>query len=175
MSLLSSHVAVPGEGHLEVAVHVMAHIGQRYNSRFVYDPSYPEIDHSVFKECGWSEFYRDAKEAVPVNAPEPQGKEVNICMFVDSDHTGNKVSCRSRIGFLIYMNTALVQWFSKKHSTVETSVFGVEFVTMKQSIDALQGLRYKLRMMGIPISGPSYIYGDIVSMIHNSSKPDVQC
>ena len=78
------------------------------------DPSYPEIDHSVFKECDWSEFYRDVKEAIPVNAPEPHGKEVDIRMFVDSDHAGDEVSCRSRSSFLMYVNTALVQWFSKK-------------------------------------------------------------
>ena len=90
--LLSSHVALPREGHLEAAVHVMAHVGQKYNSRLVHDPSYPEIDHSIFKECDWSEFYRDAKEAIPVNAPEPCGKVVDICMFVDSDHAGDKVS-----------------------------------------------------------------------------------
>ena len=59
-----------------------------------------------------------------MNAPEPQGKEVDICMFVDSDHAGDKVSHRSKSGFLIYVNIALVQWFSKKQSTVETSVFG---------------------------------------------------
>ena len=58
-------------------------------------------------------------------------------MFVDIDHAGDKVSCRSRIGFLIYVNTALMQWFSKKQSTVETSVFCTEFVAMKQGIDAL--------------------------------------
>ena len=62
VSLLSSHVAFPREGHLEAAVHVMAHVGQRYNSRLVYDPTYPEIDHSVFKECDWLEFYKDAKK-----------------------------------------------------------------------------------------------------------------
>ena len=42
---------------------------------------------------------------------------------------------------------------------------------MKQGINALRGLRYKLRMMGIPISGPSYIYHDNMSVIHNSSRP----
>ena len=51
VSLLSSHIALPREGHQEAAVHVMTQIGQRYNSRLVYDPSYPEIDHSVFKKC----------------------------------------------------------------------------------------------------------------------------
>ena len=79
-------------------------------------------------------------------------------MFMDSDHTWDKVSQRSRSGFLISVNTALVQWFSKKQSTVETSVFGPEFVTMKQGIDALRDLRYKQRIIGIPISSPSYIY-----------------
>ena len=31
-----------------------------------------------------------------MNTPEHQGKEVDICMFVDSDHVGEKVFCRSR-------------------------------------------------------------------------------
>ena len=33
MSLLSYHVALPREGHLEAAVYVIAHIGQKYNFR----------------------------------------------------------------------------------------------------------------------------------------------
>ena len=68
---MSFHVALPREGHLEAAVHVMAHVSQRFNSRLVYDPTYPEIDHSVFKECDWSEFHRGAKEAIPMNVQEP--------------------------------------------------------------------------------------------------------
>ena len=115
----------------------------------MYDSTYPEIDHSVFKECDWTEFYSNAKEAITVNAPEPCGKEVDIHMFVDSDHAGDKVSHRLRSGFLIYINTALMQLFTKKQSTVETSVFGAEFVTTKEGKDALRGLRYKIRMMGI--------------------------
>ena len=43
---------------------------------------------------------------------------------------------------------------------------------MKQGIDALQGLRYKLRMMGIPIYSPSYIYEDNMSVVHNTSGPE---
>ena len=50
VSLLLSHVALPREGHLEAMVHVMAHISQKYNSRLMCGPLYPEIDHSVFKE-----------------------------------------------------------------------------------------------------------------------------
>ena len=91
---------------------------------------------------------------------------------MDSDHAGDKVSCRSICGFLIHMNTTLVQWFSKKQSTVEKSVFGPEFVAMKQDIDALRGLRYNLRMMGIPIYVLSYTYRDNLLVVHNTSKPE---
>ena len=70
------------------------------------------------------------------------------------------------------MNTALVQWFSKQQATIETSVFGAEFVVMKIGMESLRGLRYKLRMMGVGIAGPSYIYGDNMSVIHNTQKPE---
>ena len=56
VSLLSSHVALPREGHLDATVHVISHVSQKYNSRLLYDNLYPEIDHSVFTECDWSEF-----------------------------------------------------------------------------------------------------------------------
>ena len=51
---------------------------------------------------------------------------------------------------------------------VESAVFGSEFVTMKQGMEASQGLQYKLRMMGVPIAGPTYAYGDNMSVIHNT-------
>ena len=56
--------------------------------------------------------------------------------------------------------------------TVETSVIGAEFVAMKAGMEALRGLRYKLRMMGVPLSGPSFIYGDNMSVIHNTQRPE---
>ena len=93
-------------------------------------------------------------------------------MMVDADFANDKVRRRSRTGFFIFMNSALVMWLSKRQATVETSVFGAEFVAMKQGIETLRGLRYKLRMMGIAISGPSYIYGDNMSVVNNSSKPE---
>jgi hypothetical protein len=79
---------------------------------------------------------------------------------------------------------ALIVWYSKRQATmIETSVFGAEFVAMKQGMKALQGLRYKLRMMGVglryklrmmgvAISGPSCIYSDTMSVIHNTQCPE---
>ncbi len=43
---------------------------------------------------------------------------------------------------------------------------------MKNGMEATRGLRYKLRMMGVPLSGPTYIYGDNMSVIHNTQRPE---
>ena len=43
---------------------------------------------------------------------------------------------------------------------------------MKHGIEKLRGLRYKFRMMGIPLTGPSFIYGDNKSQITNLTKPE---
>ena len=104
--------------------------------------------------------------------PTPLGKEVDLRMMVDSDHAGDKLTRRSHTGFLIYCNMALIVWLSKKQPTIETSVFGAEFVAMKHGIETLRGLRYKLRMMGVPLTGPSFIYGDNKSQVTNSTRPE---
>ena len=54
---------------------------------------------------------------------------------------------------------------------MEGAVFGAEFVAMNQGVEALRGIRYKLRMMGVEVPGPTYVYGDNMSVIHNTSKP----
>ena len=69
------------------------------------------------------------------------------------------------------MNSTLIDWLSKKQATIEGSVFGAEFVAMKTGIEALRGIRYKLRMMGVPLTGPTYVYGNNMSVIYNTSQP----
>jgi len=43
---------------------------------------------------------------------------------------------------------------------------------MKHGIEKLRGLRYKFRMMGIPLTCPSYIYADNKSQVTNSTRPE---
>ena len=66
----------------------------------------------------------------------------------------------------------IVYWYSKKKSTIETSLFGAEFIAMKVGVDILHAIQYILRMMGIPISGPMYLYGDNMLVIHDIFKPE---
>ncbi|KAL7463887.1 hypothetical protein ACHAXS_009224 [Conticribra weissflogii] len=71
---------------------------------------------------------------------------------------------------LIYINTALDDWHSKCQATIETGVFGTEFVAIKMGVDTLQGLRFKLRMVNVAIDSTTHVYRDNMSVINNASK-----
>ena len=116
--------------------------------------------------------YGDVKEAIPDNCIKPLVREVDLRMFVDSDHATDETTRWSRTGYFIYMNSELVNWLYKNQLTIETSVFEAEFVSMKQGMEAVCGIRYKLRMMGMIISGPTYVYGDNMLVIYNTQRPD---
>ena len=73
---------------------------------------------------------------------------------------------------MIFIKNSLICWLSKKKTTIESSVFGAEFVAMKHGMENLRDLRYKLRMMGVPLSGPLFIYGDNMSVIYNIQRPE---
>jgi hypothetical protein len=141
-------------------------------ARVVFDPTYPAIDMGTFIKTDWKSMYGDVKEMIHSDAPAPRGKEVGLRLFVDSDHAGDKFTRRSRTGFVIYSNMALIVWFSNRQPTVESSVFGAEFVAMNNGIESCHGLRYKLIMMGVALSGPTFVYGDSMSVVHNTQWPE---
>jgi hypothetical protein len=60
---------------------------------------------------------------IPYDASVSHGKEVDLRLFVDSDHAGEKFTRRSSIGCVYYLNISPIVWFSKRHPTVESSVF----------------------------------------------------
>ena len=175
VSVLSSHLALPREGHMQQVLQVFAYLKKFHNAELVYDPSDPIVNEADFERKDWtaSEFgHIDGKEELPPNMPEPRGMGFVVRAKVDADHASDTLSRRSRTGFLVYLNSALVYWWSKKQTSIESSSFGSEFIAMKQCCEYLRGLRYKLRMLGIPCDGPSLIYGDNQSVLANTTIPD---
>ena len=112
------------------------------------------------------------KKNFPPNMPEPHGMGFTMRAKVNAKHVSDRVTRRSRTGFLVYLNCASVYWWSKKQTIVESSSLDAEFIVMKQCCEYLRGLRYKLQMMGIPVETPVYVYGDNQSMLANTTIPD---
>ncbi len=174
VSLMSSHLAMPREGHLEALFHIFAYLKKYHNSEMVYDPTIPVIDAAAFPMLDWTLSAMGEEEQVeilPDDMPEARGKGFVIRVFVDADHAGDEVTRRSRTGFIVYINNAPVYWYSKRQGSVESSTYQAEFTAMKEAVEYVRSLRYKLRMMGIPVEGPAYIFGDNKSVLANTMNP----
>ena len=171
-SVMSSHTALPRIGHLLKVFHIFGYLKHNSNARIVFDPTYPTIDYDRFPENDWEQFYGNVTEELPHDMPEPLGCEMIITVYVDADLAGNKLTRRSRTGFIVFLNQAPVYWYSKKQGCIETGTFGAEFMAMKTCCEYVRGLRYKLRMFGIPVLQPAFIYGDNQAVLKNTTIPE---
>ena len=55
---------------------------------------------------------------------------------------------------------------------MDTSTFGLEYVAAKMAVEMIEGLRYKLRMMGIPVAGATNFFCDNESVVKSSTRPE---
>ena len=173
VSQLSQHQALPRKGHLEAAYHIFAYLKKHENgARIVFDPREPNIDERAFnKNANWEDFYGRLIEELPPHMPEPKGKPVTTSCFVDANHAGNVVTRRSHTGILIYCQNAPIMWYSKRQNTVESSSFGSEFIALRVAKEMIVALRYKLRMFGVPVFGPTNVFCDNNGVVKNTSIP----
>ena len=69
-ALMSKHLAMPREGHLEQVLHIMGYLKQNKKLWLMFDSGYPKVNEHWFKKYDWFDFYHDAKEAIPPNMPD---------------------------------------------------------------------------------------------------------
>lgn len=179
VSMISSCLDLPREGHLKQLFHMFAYLEKNHNAEIVFDPTVSDIDMKSFPKEDWSKtIYAnergELKEDIPTNLPTPYGKTMKMRVFVDSDHAGDQVTKRSRTGFLVFLNQELIYWSSKKQIPIETPSFRSEYMALKHDTEYIRGLRYKLRLMGILVNECTYIYSDIQSVLCNTTTPHSQ-
>ena len=76
ISMLSSYLVLPPEGHLEAILNVIDNLQQKCNFKFAYDQCILEFTISILRNA--NEFCGDIKEDLLHNLPKPRGKEVNL-------------------------------------------------------------------------------------------------
>ena len=114
VSLLSSYLPMPRQGHLEAVLHKMSCLNLKHKLQLAFNLMYPDIDPSNFGECDYIDFYEGTFEAIPTNALSTRGKEVDLHIFIDSDCADNRQTRQSRTSLMIYMTMLLTNWYSKK-------------------------------------------------------------
>ncbi len=171
ISVLSTHLAAPQEGHLQQVYHYFAYLQTKPKRTLAFDSQYPMIDESRFEKCDWHDFYREAQESIPGDPPEPRGNAVSTHCFVDADHAGNRVTQCLQSGILLFVNRAPILWFSKQQNTGCQDIYIWKRVAMRIAVELIESLRYKLRMFGVPIEGATNVFCDNEAVTKNAIYP----
>ena len=100
--------------------------------RLVMDPCGPYIDERAFSIYDdWKYFYGDIVEENLPDILEPMVNPMIITEFFGDDHVINMVTRRSHTGILLFINNYLIMSFINRYNMVESSTFGLEFVSMR--------------------------------------------
>ena len=85
VSILLQYQCSPREGHLDTLYcifwYLKCKLKKKHYSLMVFDGSVPYIDEQVFEPSqgtDWNDFYLDAAESIPVDAPRPREQLVSI-------------------------------------------------------------------------------------------------
>jgi hypothetical protein len=164
--------AAPKVGHLNRLERIVGFLRKYPDGAIRFRTDIPDYSSLSHVEYDWSySVYGNSKEEVPYNMPLPRGKPVRTTTFEDANLLHDLTTGRSATGILHLVNQTPVQWFSKLQKTVETATYGSEFVAARIASEQIMDLRYTLRMLGAPIDGKSYMFGDNQSVITSSSLP----
>lgn len=75
------------------------------------------------------------------------------------------------MGIFHMVNQTPIDWFSKRQQTVETATYGSEFTVARVAVEQIIDLRATLRYLGVPLDGPSWMFGDNKSVVTSSTIP----
>ena len=135
-------------------------------------PEDPAINKNSFLQCSWTDFNRGAEESIPVNMSVARGNFVSMHCFVGADHAGYTEMRQSQTTILLFCKSVPIIWFINRQNSFEASMFVSEFTAMKNSVEIIESLQYKLRMFGVPINVATNIFCDNNAVCVKTTRPD---
>ena len=163
----------PRVGHLERLKHICGYLKKYPEGAIRFNMSVPNDEKYQYADSmDWDySVYGGIKEELPWNAPPPRGKSIRLSCFEDANLYHDYTTGRAAMGMLHMMNGTVVDWFSKRQATVETATYGSEFVAARAGAEQSMDWRYTLRMLGVSIDGPTWMFGDNKSVRDQANLP----
>ena len=128
-SLLSRFSNAPREKQWDAVFKVFGFLKKNPSCSIVINPKKQcfEVSNDNYD---WSEQYLEAYEEILRSVPPPQGEAVDMAAYKDSSHADDLVNCHSLTGYIIVVNSTIVETFSKKQKQVASATYGAEFVAL---------------------------------------------
>lgn len=98
-----------------------------------------ELDYSKYKteDRDWKHIYGDIQKEIPNNMPKAKGRKVTLTMFADANLYHDQITRCSMTGLSMMLIKTPIAWFSKKQLSVESAIYGSEFVAARIGTDKL--------------------------------------
>ena len=165
----------PRQGHVDRLKRVCGYVRKFPQGAIRFRVGIPDHE-SIFgsepTKYDWMEMvYWTPVEDTPSNAPVAKGNPVRTTTYADANLLHDLVTGRSATGVLHFFNQTPIDSFSKRQNQVESATYGSEFMAARQAVEQIIDLQYTLRMLGVPIEGPSWLFGDNKAVVTSSTIP----
>lgn len=118
--------------------------------------------------------YVDFIEILPEDTPILLGNNIAIVSYIDTNLFHNIITGKYITRILHLCNKSLIDFYSKKQSTIETTIYRSEYVTSKICVENILDLRIALRYLDIPIKNKSFIFSDNKYFVYSYMEPYVK-
>ena len=172
-SPLSRFSSAPRERQLKKAIKILGYLKKYYKKGYVIDPRPCNVNvkyTEIIPEFGNQ--YDNPVEEIDPKLPKSRIKELDITIFVDSNHGHGCMTGKSITGIIIFIGRTPIHYYSKRQSLVQTSTFGAEFIAIKSAVEEAITIRYYLISMGVKVEKATVIYSDNLNAIRNTMNPE---
>jgi len=108
---------------------------------------------------------------MPKDVSTPKGNPVRLYSYADANLYHNKMSGKAVTAILHFINKTPFDWFTKTQAVVNTATFGAESTAARTALEQMRTNKMTLAYLGVPIIGPSILFGDNKSVVDTTSKP----
>jgi hypothetical protein len=170
---MSRFRSAPRSGHLLLLGNIFGYLRKYPDGALRFKTETPQYEKRFTpKDSDWENtVYGEAFEELPPDMPIQMGKVVRQSGMFDANLQHDLITGRSAMGTFHMVQGTVVHFASKRQSTVETATYATEFIAGRTCLDEAIAIRYELRMLGAPLDGPIWLFGDNKSMIESASEP----
>ena len=102
------------------------------------------------KNADSTQQYPDAVEEMDQKVPLLRGTSLSTCVWFDSDHTHDKVTCRSITGMFVFVGSLPILWKAKWQGAIQSSTYSADFLASRTTVEEAGAIRCLLRSLGGP-------------------------
>ena len=161
----------PKIGHLERLKKLYGYLCRTKHFIIRYRTKEPNYSCLPVQEHDWCRtVYGNVREEIPKDNSKPLGNRVITTTFLDANLLHDTVTGKSVTTVLHFINTTPIDWYLKRHATVETVTYGSESIAARTATEQMD-LRNTLMYLGVPVMTKSYMFCDNKSVITSATIP----